>query len=275
MSLLKTLIPLAFLALLNSCINYREAYYFSPFNGNVPAYHTTPLQIDSIKSATYGGILFGAGVANDKLHDDIFILRPSIYRSYSRENCQFYYGGNITLGNYYVNKFDTINNDYLNAKLINQDAGNKFFGGLGINGGVNYTIQFRRKHEWRIGTESSYHHEFGDYIDFRHQLNDTAVTDIHRQRYFFTLGLYTELAFKLRNGSIGFKIGIGKPLGKNYRRLYRARYEDERFPFAYFSPAFQYTNRRWTGFAQLSLATKAFHGQLGASYRLNSKIKKR
>lgn len=262
------------LLLLNGCVRYREAYYFSPFNGNIPAYHTTPLQVDTVKTATYGGVLFGAGAANDELHDDIFLFKPSIYRSYARENCQFFYGGNLTLGNYYVNRYDTNYNsinDNLDAKLINQDAGNKFFGGLGLNAGVNYSIQFRAKHEWRIGIESSYQYEFGDYIQFRKGLNDTAVTDIHRQNYLLTLGLFTELAFKLRNGSIGFKIAMGKPLGKNYRRLYRARYEDERFPFLYFSPAFQYTNRRFTGFVQLNLATKAFHGQAGTSYRLASK----
>lgn len=283
MRILKSLLTaFSFLLLLNSCINYREAYYFSPFNGNVPGYHTTPLQIDSVKTATYGGLLLGAGAANDKLHDDIFFLRPSIYRSYSREDCQFYYGGNLTLGNYYVNKYDTFpsnfrygsTRDYLNARIINKQSGNKFFGGLGLQAGINYTIQFRGRHEWRIGTESSYQNEFGDYLNFRKQLADSAATVIHRQSHFFTLGLYTELAFKLRNGSIGFKIAIGKPLGKNYRRLYRPRYDNERFTFAYLSPAFQYTNDRLTAFIQLNLSTKAFYGQLGTSYRLHSKTKK-
>jgi len=276
------LISFPFFVLLNSC-NYRKAYYFSPFNGNVPAYHTTPLQIDSIETATYGGVLFGAGAANDELQDNIFIIKPTIYRSYSRENCQFYYGGNFTLGNYYVKKYDNIRSsslfgttrDYLNANLINEQSGNKFFGGLGLNAGVNYTIPFRRRHEWRIGTESSYQHEWGDYLQFRRRLHDTAATVIHRQRHFVTLGLYSELAFKLRNGSIGFKIGIGTPLGKNYRSLDRAGYDDDLFSFAYLSPAFQYTNDRWTGFVQLNLATKAFHGQLGTSYRLTSNLKTR
>jgi len=273
------LILVLILLFLSSCIQYREAYYFSPFNGNVPIYHTTPLQIDSVKTGTYGGILLGGGGANDNLHDDAYYFRPSLYRSYARENCQFYFGGNVTLGNYYVNKYDTIpatvrygvTRDYLNARIINEQGGNKFFGGLGLQAGINYTIQFRRRHEWRIGTETSYNHEFGNYIHFRNELADSAATVIHRQSHFITLGLFTELAFKLKKGSIGFKVAIGTPLGKNYRKLYRPRYDAERFSFAYVSPAFQYTNNRLTGFFQINLSTKAFHGQLGTSYRLNTR----
>ena len=261
--------------MLTSC--YRQAFYFSPFNANATVYHTTPLQVDSVKAATYAGMIFGGGETNDDLHDDVFLFRPSIYRGYARDNCQFYYGGNITLGNYYVKKYDTSSTytgDRLNAKIINQHAGNKFFGGVGLNAGINYTIQFRKRHELRIGTESSYHHEFGDYFKFRKQLPDSAATLIHRKKHFFTLGLYTELAFKFREGSIGFKVSVGTPLGREYNTLDGIDYNFFDFPFLYISPAFQYTNKRWTGFIQINGGEHAFHGLIGTSYRLNYKTKK-
>ncbi|MBC7830000.1 MAG: hypothetical protein H7122_19800 [Chitinophagaceae bacterium] len=271
----RTLASIIFLLFLSSC-GFRQAYYFSPFNGNTPNYHTTPLQIDSIKNATYGSILLGGGEANDRLTDNVFIYRSSVYRSHAREKYQFYYGGNITLGNYQVRKYDTLDivNSLRNGKIINENAGNKFWGGLGLNAGVNYTIPFRTRHELRIGTESSYHYEFGNYLEFRKKIPDSAVTLIHRQGHFITLGLYTELAFKIRNGSIGFKIAIGTPLGKNYSNADGVRSEKGILPFGYFSPTFQYTNKRWTGFVQLTGAAKAFYSQIGGSYRLASATKK-
>lgn len=278
MHLLKGLLPaVIFLLLFSSCLRYRKAFYFNPFNGNSATYHTTPLQIDSVKSATYGSMLIGIGGANNEWHDEIVMFRPSIHHSHSGKNYQYYYGGNLTLGNYTVRGYDTITYstfDYLNPKLINEHTGNKFFGGLGLNSGANYTISFRRRHELRMGAEFSYYHEFGDYIDFRKQLHDTAATIIHRQSPFFTMGVYTELAFKLKKGSIGFKIALGKPFGKNYRKARYSSYTSENFSFVYLSPAFQYTNRRWTGFAQLNIATKAVHAQLGTQYRLAARVKK-
>lgn len=246
----------------------RPAYFFSPFNGTVPTYHTTPLQIDSVRNATYGSLLLSAGGANSRLTDEVSIFRPSIYRSYARENCQFYYGGSFTLGSYSVHEHDTSFNSLVDGKLINQHAGNKFFGGLGFNAGVNYTIPFRTRHEWRLGTETSFNYEFGNYLRFRKVIPDSAVTRIHRQRHFITLGLFTEFAFKHRDGSVGFKIGIGTPIGKNYTSTRVTNNESELFPFGYISPAFQYTNRRWTGSVQLIGTAHSFQTQAAVSYRL-------
>ncbi len=266
-----------FLVLFASC-GTRPAYYFSPFSGTAPTYHTTPLQSDSIQDATYGNILLDAGGANSHFHDEIVIFRPSVYRSHARENCQFYYGTNLTLGNYSVNKYDTnfTTGSSPNGKIINQHAGSKFFGGLGLNLGVNYTIPFRTRHEMRFGTESSFHYEFGDYLNFRRIVPDSAVTRIHRQRHFLTLGVFTEFAFKHRNGSVGFKIALGTPVGKNYINTKTTTVNsNELFPFIYISPAFQYTNDRWTGSIQLIGSAKAFHFQTGINYRLKSTAKDR
>src|SRR3990170_4520516 len=243
------------LVLLNGC-SVRNAYFFSPFNGTASAYHTTPLQSDSVKDALYGSLLLGLGGANDRLIDEVSVFQSSIYRSHARDNCQFFYGTDLAFGNYAVSRYDTgLYNSFnpLNAKLINENAGNKFFGAVGLNAGVNYTIQFRQRHEWRIGTESSYKYEFGDYMRFRNKIPDSAVTGIHHTNHYFTLALYSELAFKFRNGSIGFKISVGTPLGREYKTLKTdADHKLGDFEFAYIAPAFQYTNRRWTGFVQLN-----------------------
>ncbi len=271
----KTILPsVIFLVSLASC-GVRPAYYFNPFNGTAPTYHTTPLQIDSIRNATYGNILLNAGGANSHLQDEIVIFRPSVYRSHARQNCQFYYGGNLSLGNYSVNKYDTsfIASNSPNGKIINEHAGNKFFGGLGLDVGLNYTIPFRTRHEMRFGTESSFHYEFGDYLNFRRIIPDSAVTRIHRQRYFITVGLFTEFAFKHRNGSVGFKIGVGTPVGENYVNANITTNSNELFPLVYISPAFQYTNDKWTGSIQVIGTARALHFQTGINYRLTSKTK--
>lgn len=262
-----------FLAFLAAC-GSRPAYFFSPFNGNSPVYHATPMQTDSVRDATYGSLSLAIGAANSRLTDEISIFRPSIYRSHARENCQFYYGGNMTLGNYSVQEYDTLMDNTVKAKIINEHAGNKFFGGIGLNAGVNYTILFRTRHEWRLGTESSFNYEFGDYIKFRQTIPDSAVTRIHRQRHFLTLGLFTEFAFRHRNGSVGFKIGIGTPVGRNYSRLKATRSDGELFPFGYISPTFQYSNRRWTGSIQLTGTKMTFHNQIGIHYRLGPNLER-
>lgn len=285
MNLMKSLSELFIPFVLLSGCSVRQAYFFSPFNGTASSYHTTPMQVDSVKDATYGSLLLGIGGANDRLIDEVSVFQSSIYRSHARENCQFFYGTDLSLGNYSVSKYDTslysfsssgsIGNP-VNAKLINENAGNKFFGAVGLNAGVNYTIQFRQRHEWRIGTESSYKYEFGDYIRFRNKIPDSAVTGIHHTKHYVTLALYSELAFKFKSGSIGFKISIGTPLGKSYRSLKAsAGYNPGEFEFPYISPAFQYTNKRWTCFVQLNAASKAFHSQFGTSYRLGAKMKEK
>jgi hypothetical protein len=80
---------LLILLFLKSC-SIKQAYFFCAFNGTTPTCHTIPLQSHSIKDALYGRILIGGGGANDRLIDEIFIFRPSIYQSQSRENCQFF-----------------------------------------------------------------------------------------------------------------------------------------------------------------------------------------
>ena len=181
-------------------------------------------------------------------------------------------------GNYEVSRYDTgyiSTHPNVNAKLINENAGSKYFGGVGFNAGVNYTVQFRDTHEFRIGTESSYKYEFGDYLDFRRKLPDTAATGVHRNRHFVTLGIYSEMAFKFRIGSMGFKLSIGTPLGREFRSLQTGSNYNAEFPFPYVSPVFQYTNRRLTCFVQLNGSTKAFHTMFGTSYRLAAISKKR
>lgn len=119
-----------FLLLLSSC-SVKQAYFFSPFNATAPAYHTTPLLVDSVKDALYTSAAFGLGGANDRLIDQIVLVRPSAYASHARENCQFFYGADLMLGSYDVTRYDTslFNSDpFVNTKLINENSGNKFLG---------------------------------------------------------------------------------------------------------------------------------------------------
>ncbi len=261
----------------------QQAYYVSPFNGDSPGYHSIPLKADSLKSAFYiNGAYFG-GLANEGGRDAVRTFHTEIAGAHNIGSFQGWYGLGLSLGNYSVTRWDSSFYNYLghspsssartatpfDAKIIDQNAGNKFFGGTGFSGGINGVLPTNRS-EWRfLGIETSLEREFGDYLQFRKQLPDSAATLIERSNFFGTLGFYTELLGKTRQGNFGFRFATGIILGRSYNNL--NIYDNQskhNLRYSYTNFTFHYTLLRYTGYWQLDFATKASGSHFGLNYRI-------
>ena len=184
--------------LLSGCA-LQQVYYVSPFNGNNTSYHAIPLKSDSTKSSNYisGSLYFGT--ANAHYSDDVFSFESNIYHCNQFGVFQSYYGIDASLGNYHVG---TLTGAYYGqtVEYINPKAGNKFFGGIGIQGGMNFVLPLSHG-EWRLmGIEMSSHMEYGSYLKFRKEIPDHLATLNIPSNTFSTIGLYSELVIKVKHG---------------------------------------------------------------------------
>jgi hypothetical protein len=274
MKIKRLIIPSLLIFLLEGCFTHRQAYYFSPFNGNHSTYNPIPLISDSMSSASYAGQSITTGSANYRSHDKLTSFKTRLHRSHSGTKFQFYYGADMTLGYYDVKPYDTFSSrfivDFLNAETINRNAGKKFFGGFGLSGGLDYVLSLGNRTEWRVmGIESSYNNEFGEYLTFRRLLPDSAVTAIVRSKLYGTLGLSTEIVARIGMGNGGVKLGYGWILGNAYNHIYDPWPNDPRIKFRYFFMVFQYTLRRWSWFTDFNFGTRTTQVQFGTSFRIS------
>ena len=262
---------LMIIAIFSGC--YRQAYFLSPFQANTNFYHAIPSKSDSVKSASYVSGAFTAGAANDYLEDDVFSFHGYFHRSHTFNKLQAYYGINASVGSYDVDE-NSFYNSYP-SDPVNYRTGHKFFGGLGMSGGINLVVPMGARHEWRvIGLQSSLQKEYGNYLQFRKQVPDSAVNGIHRNNVFATAGLTTEFVFNLRNKStLGYKLSVGSALQSIDR--YYSDYNDyyETFVPVYVSNTFRFSRNHVTGFAQVNLGTYAANFQMGFNYLLGGKQK--
>ncbi|HVX26884.1 MAG TPA: hypothetical protein VHB70_11110, partial [Parafilimonas sp.] len=146
---MKRIILCSLIALLfSACVE--RAYYVSPGYGNAMPYHTLPLKKDSLKRSLYmnGSIL--AGGANDRTRDAQYALNANLYEANTFNWIRLWYGGGLTMGNYSVKPYDSIEVSAPFAAYINSVAGGKFFGSLNQNAGVAFAIPLGRRSEWRI-----------------------------------------------------------------------------------------------------------------------------
>jgi hypothetical protein len=128
--------------------------------------------------------------------------------------------------------------------------------------------------EWRIiGFETSMTHEFGDYLQFRKQMPDSAATLIVRSSFFATVGLTTELVRKIQDGQIGWKFASGWALGSSYNflEIHDNASQTNLGGYGYFSFTFHYTVDQYTAFFQVISATKATGIHFGLNYQIGGK----
>lgn len=229
-----------------------------------------PLLKDSLAAATYASGIFAGGGANQHQRDNINSFIGSVYRAHNfGQLFQGYYGLTGQLGNYTVKPYtiDPLSSYYnLDDSVINARSGNKFFGGLGLSGGINIVKSFNGG-EWRAAMfEVSWMQEFGEYKSFRKNLPDTVANLIDKHGNYMTFAFGTELLIALRNGSTGFKF-----TRVFYPRTLPRSEEDknkEAWP-GYLSMTFHVTVNRITGFGQLNFGTHAIGSQLGINCRIS------
>jgi hypothetical protein len=259
--------------LLQGCYHY--AYYVSPFDSNNSTYHTIPLRSDSVTSALFISGSLISGMANEQGEGDgdgVYDFHTNIYRTHNLGFLELFYGLDLTLGNYSISKYDSVGNSYtVNYRIINKNAGNKFFGGIGLNAGFDFAIPLGRS-EWRIGMDISGHNEFGSYSKFRNQLPDSAATFIVRDPSLVTISFTSEFAFRTRHGSWGFKLMSGKVLNASYEQVYESLFQ-ESHSFYNSSFTFQYSYEKYTAYFMESASPLSFSIQLGCNYRISKKKK--
>gem|GEM_PF-345860 len=255
----------------------QQAYLTSPFNGYTNDYHPVPLVKDSAPTAFYAQGAFLAGGAGIKLKDQVTAFRGSFTVAHHGSFWQAYYGADLTLGSYRINKWDTSTTvNYLhpaplyNAAILNSQAGGKFFGGAGFHAGANFAIPLGPL-EWRIlGVEMSLYREFGNYLGARRKLPDTAATLIVRNPFYGTLGISSVFVITTLNGEFGFGWSGGQVLGYPYAdpEIYDNA-SHSYLHYWYFSLSTHVTYRRYTAYFQDNFAAKAFSFGMGLHYRLN------
>jgi hypothetical protein len=265
---------LVFLIFLTSCrVNY--GYFQSPFQTNTSSYKTIPLHSDSARSAIYASGVFTIGSANDRWRDGMGGFLGSVYRSHTSRYVQGYYGLTGMIGGYHIKSYGIPDplagitydqNKNLDESLIDSMAGSKIWGGMGITGGIDFSLPYNRN-EWRILVlEGSWQQEFGRYLDFRKNIPDTAANLIDHRKHYFTISVGTEVVVHTRKGQVGYKMAVIS----STRNLYG--FNKDRLPFTrtpgYWSQTFHLSVNKVTGFTQLNFGTYAMSWQLGFSYLL-------
>ena len=246
----------------SSCL-YQRAYYVSPINGLTNPYTTIPMQSDSLRAAYYINTTITEGSANDRGHDNVFSFQTRLSASNNFKNFQAFYGAGLVLGSYSLRPYN--NGTYsstINTQILNQYTGGKFFGALAFNGGMNAVISFPGA-EWRIiGLEASLYKEFGDYLNVRKQIPDSAATFINRHNTYSTIGCYTEVVVKTGSGSIGFKIGGGIVPQSSYESVTHVG------NYGYFDFAIAATIHKVSPYLQVDVAPRGSSALIGINLRL-------
>ncbi|MEO6722371.1 MAG: hypothetical protein ABIN67_18530 [Ferruginibacter sp.] len=257
------------LPILTSC--FRQAYFLSPFNATTNYYHGIPMSKDSVKSATYISGAVSVGGANEYFHDEVFSFNGYFHRSHNFNKLQAWYGANLSIGSYHLDSDSYYSNPNYTNPIYR--GGTKFFGGLGVSGGMNVVMPMGTRHEWRvIGMESTLQNEYGSYLDFRKKLPDSAANAITRSKIFVTAGLTTEFVFRRRSGTtIGYKLAIGSSLQQTNRYYFDySNYRGSINPM-YISNTLQITRKSVTGFGQVNFGDYAANFQMGVTYRLGGR----
>ena len=257
--------------LLTGCSIGRQAFYVSPLNGLTNQYRSVPLKKDSVLSASYLNASLSGGGDNEGGTDSKYSFNIGFSRSHNLGSFQARYGTGLTLGSYQVKPYDSIgNNETVDYRIINQNAGNYFFGAGMIDGAINFVHPTNRG-EWRvIGLETTLASEFGSDLDLRKRFPDTAATLVIRDPFYGAAGLFTEFVNRSGESLYGFKFGYGISLGSAYNNHHipDAYYITEVVRFRYVSMAFHLTKERWTGFFQTVFAGKSNNALLGMNSRL-------
>jgi hypothetical protein len=280
--LLPAIILLVVYVASDGCYVGRQAILVSPFNGNNSVYHTIPLKSDSIRSAFFISASFATGQANytsDSRPDTsvpgadyVKTFQFNIYRTHNAGVLELYYGGHFALGNYTLNKFDSIDNDpSVNYQAINQYAGRKLFGGYGADAGLDIILPIGGGGEWRVlGYEFSLTHEFGKYLQFRNQIPFSYLTYVAPSNFYGNDGFFTEIM--MFKGAIGLKLEKGWVMGSQYNNLQIMDNSTQQLlQYHYFTMTLSGIIKKFTVYLQLNSATMASGLQFGVNYRIAKK----
>jgi hypothetical protein len=112
--------------------------------------------------------------------------------------------------------------------------------------------------------ETSLQYEFGDYLNFRKSLKDSAVDILAISHGTKTLGIFTEFIRRSKKGAeFGYKLSFGTSLVSSATYLG----DSSRNSPLYFCNSFHLTKERITGFIQFNIGMHCESFQMGVSFR--------
>jgi hypothetical protein len=253
--------------LLGGCFS-RNAYYQNPLHTNSSSYKAIPLTSEKINAVTYASGAITTGAANEHIRDGFTAIMGSVHRSHNLGHFQAYYGLNGAWGRYRIGTMSgTLDARFLDDSLINSRSGAKVFGALGAVGGFNVVVPFRYGGEWRVlGTEVSWNHEFGQYLQFRKQLPDSAANLIDRNQQSLSISFSTEILMPVGKDLVGCKTAVVF----NPHRIngHNQMGSSTKYSSAYWSNTLHLTMRQVTIFGQLNIGSYAVGLQLGTNVRI-------
>ncbi|MFI5138720.1 MAG: hypothetical protein ACHQIM_12910 [Sphingobacteriales bacterium] len=186
-----------------SCSNvYTPALYHQDI-----VYQPKPASFDTVKAVNY----FSAGInvnTNNNGNDLLFGGQFNLSRGYVFNNFNLAFGAFGFFG------------DYQNSEIQKSDANyfsDKFVGAVGGRASADVFITSGKTDIRIIGVEAAYSHEYGDYANFRQNINTQHQYYTDPRTDLFSLGLTSEVIFHSRyhnieNGIRGF---VGTTFGYN------------------------------------------------------------
>jgi hypothetical protein len=254
--MIKKCFPLFFLA---GCAS--TSIYQSPYTYTQNSYHVLPVSTDTKVTTNYFSINHNLALINTDA-DFVSLMQVKWHQALKLgTSVQAYYGANFNAGLY----FRSGGSYYIEQPELNQK--DMFTAAAGATGGLVFTAPFSDRFEWRVvGIEGSVSKEFGRYMDFRNKSPDSLYYYSDKNSTPSTLGGFTELVFKARNGRLRF--GYQFAAGSALHRIdsYYNPYDD--FTPYYINNTFQFTADRYTGYFQIRTGTYYGGVQVGFTTRL-------
>ncbi|MFT3701953.1 MAG: hypothetical protein QM802_06275 [Agriterribacter sp.] len=246
------------IAILSWFITGCSSVFVHPMNTGATAYHASLLKRDTINSRLYASGGIGAQMNNGPFRDGGVYGQGNIYNTHRFGMFNAYYGANISVGNYLVNKSSTYHNNA--ATLYSQYGGNKYFGSWGGSAGINASVPVRKrgkvKGEWRlIGIHGAFQQDWGSYYRFRQIIQPEWVDYVTKSNSLRVIGLSTELVvYKRKPTYSSIQLQYNFLLGREYR-FPEYTYTERSQRIGYFSATLYNHSRKNKSFLQLNLGT--------------------
>jgi hypothetical protein len=166
---------------------------------------------------------------------------------------------------------------------VEQYKGNKYFGGFGGTGELNFNVPFK-KVDWRvIGVRTTMFYEDGRYASFRRMAEkDTLIENVNHYHGGFNVSACYEVIVKLDKVNFGYYSAIGTTFGIRDKPIvadtssYPAVTSNERRNSITATWVLHLTHKQMTYFAQCSIGEwQGASVSGGITYRIHNKIAKR
>ena len=172
-------------------------YYGTAHTANETTYLTKPVYTTSNANAIYFSGRFSHTVFPYYDNERTYFGELSLHRSHTWKHINLSYGILGYGGSYRIHE-------------VERYAGNKYFGGTGATGELNFNLPFKKVDYRVIGVRTTLFYENGDYASFRKIAeNDTLIENVNWFHGGINVSLYYEVLFKLHKIILGIYAASG------------------------------------------------------------------